>query len=218
MVVMDFDDTLHSNGISQSAIEAINKIHKQGKIIGIVSGSGLESIISKINNNLMNSIDFIGSSNGALITEDKKKYLLVSEEKVAILGKLKDEFIKYSKFGKFVDTKYSIGLITKDNKLRNELKVIINSYNGVFCSEWNNGVSAVLITKYEALEKFCKYKEINPVVLAIGDSENDIPLFEFASKTKGKACLVGNSKIENNLINYKSKFKFGDGVADCIQN
>lgn len=222
MLVMDFDDTLFHGNISKRAMFTISLAHEKGCEVGIISGSPISNILKKLSTNkeILQYIDFIGSSNGALIYQKGRTTKLVSNMQIQQLEYVKNDFQKYSKCGLIIDTGYSIGILTKDKGIQNKIKQSIYgkySTNNLFISTWNSGISVVLITKYKAMRKYCQLRKVEPVTLAIGDSENDIPLFLFSREREGVSCVVGNSTLTSSLIDYKSPLEFGDGVADCIE-
>lgn len=221
MIVMDFDDTLYHDGIEPCAVECIREKRKAGAIIGVLSGSGLESVLEKAalsSAELLLNIDFIGSSNGALMTEPfsgRQQICLVPEEQVLLLGRLRDEFARYSSHGRIVDTGYSVGLLTTDECLKDEIECMLSGSSCVTPSRWATGISAVLITKYDALDRYCALRGLTPVVLAIGDSENDLPMFRFAKERGGISALVGNRRpgVGADIV---ATAPYGAGVAEIL--
>ncbi len=97
--------------------------------------------------------------------------------------------------------------------LRAELSTIKNVETS---SSWENNVEAMAsnVTKGEALRNLCLDLDIRPdEVVAIGDSENDLSMFEFA----GLSIAMGNGDgfIKSNAM-YTTDTNDNDGVAKAF--
>lgn len=104
--------------------------------------------------------------------------------------------------------------LDKLQRFRKRLSVF-NNIN--ISSSWSNNVEAMAmnVSKGQALKKLCKNLDISPQeVIAIGDSENDLSMLDFA----GLSVAMGNGaeKIKEN-VDYITDLNDNHGVAKVIE-
>jgi hydroxymethylpyrimidine pyrophosphatase-like HAD family hydrolase len=90
---------------------------------------------------------------------------------------------------------------------------------GLKVQTWATGVGISPVTKYDGLDRyFTEHEGEVPVALALGDSENDIPLFTYAKEHGGYAGQVGNGRDLDYQVDFKAEASAGAGVAEIIEH
>lgn len=92
---------------------------------------------------------------------------------------------------------------------------ILNNIN--ISSSWSNNIEAVAmnVSKGQALKELCRKLDISPKeVIAIGDSENDLSMLNFAGL--GVAMENASDKIKKQ-VDYITDLNDNDGVAKVIE-
>lgn len=137
-------------------------------------------------------------------------------------GKTTIDMHIFDSIGELVDNEdlnvYKFLFIDEDRAKLNSLREELNSFTGLgTSSSWPNNIEAMVsnVSKGYALKELSQILNIKPQeIMAIGDSENDMSMFEFA----GFKVSMGNGEdILKDISDYITDTNNDDGVAKAIE-
>lgn len=215
-VVVDVDGTLTNRQglLHLKAVKYIRKVEKIGIPVLLASGNALPIV--------KGLAGYIGCS-GAVIAEDggvveyKENIILLGnrEEPLKFLSELKKIVGKVDE--SFTNRYRHVDIAIKrtmDKKIL--IKVLSNFPNlKLVDSGYAYHVHDIYVDKGRALLRACEMMNVNPKkVIAIGDSELDIPMFRVAGYS---VALANASIVVKNEANYTTKKGYGEGFVEFIK-
>jgi phosphoglycolate phosphatase (TIGR01487 family) len=205
---IDIDGTLTENGggtIHLPAFQNLRTLEKLGyRIIYVTGRSSIEAYILSV---FGGTTKVAVGENGGVITTSPKDHILIGNKEKCIIGyNILNKNIENVKMTNGFDRMTEIVLertfdIDKGKKILKENNLDLNLYDSKYAFHINNRG----INKATGLAKALDILKINPSeTVTIGDSETDIPLFEFCGfsialnhsdkivKSKAKHVVSGN--------------------------
>ncbi len=230
IVLSDFDGTIYHDGeVDPKVVEAFRREHEEGRRVGIVTGAGVNHVLDSLEETgateMLQYVDFIATQSAAEFHtlengEVTESIYLVTDEVREMVADLHPRFEEICG-GSTFNWGGSLGYMTGDDierrdSIAEELRKEFTPY-GLKVQTWATGVGVSPVTKYDGLDRyFTEHEGEIPVALALGDSENDVPLFTFAKEHGGYAGQVGNGRDLDFTVDYKATAHAGAGVAEII--
>lgn len=232
IVLSDFDGTIYHEGkVDPKAVETFRREHEEGRRVGIVTGAGVDYVLESLDEagatELLQYVDFIATQSAAEFHtldngEVTESIYLVTDETRDLVAELHPKFEEICG-GPTFNWGGSLGYLTGDDVERRDriaaaLEEEFTPY-GLKVQTWATGVGISPVTKYDGLDRyFAEHEGGAPVALALGDSENDIPLFTYAKEHGGYAGQVGNGRDLDYQVDFKAEASAGAGVAEIIDH
>jgi len=220
LIVFDVDNTLAKPNmpIPQSVIKALKQFEIRGVKIFLISGKPV-SYLSGLARQLGLQNPMLSGENGAIIYYSNKfppkKSIIAIRKKAKILEKLESEIV--NKFGKRVwiqPNLFNLTIFPMTERVKEELFqfVVTNASENSFKKKFriykhSDSIEVVhlYIDKGFALRKITRLNKIKKYeVIAVGDAENDIPMF----KEAGISIGIGMSGTTYSFPNIQKAIQF----------
>jgi phosphoglycolate phosphatase len=214
---IDIDGTLTENGggtIHLPAFQNLRTLEKLGyRIIYVTGRSSIEAYILSV---FGGTTKVAVGENGGVITTSPKDHIMIGNKERCIMGyNILNKNIENVKMTSGVDRMTEIVLertfdIDKGKKILKENNLDLNLYDSKYAFHINNRG----INKATGLAKALDILKINPSeTVTIGDSETDIPLFEFCGFS---IALNHSDKIVKSKANHVVSGNEGKGLVEAL--
>ncbi len=214
---IDIDGTLTENGggtIHLPAFQNLRTLEKLGyRIIYVTGRSSIEAYILSV---FGGTTKIAVGENGGVITTSPKDHILIGNKEKCIMGyNILNKNIENVKMTNGFDRMTEIVLertfdIDKGKKILKENNLDLNLYDSKYAFHINNRG----INKATGLAKALDILKINPSeTVTIGDSETDIPLFEFCGFS---IALNHSDKCVKSKANYVVSGNEGKGLVEAL--
>jgi phosphoglycolate phosphatase (TIGR01487 family) len=214
---IDIDGTLTENGggtIHLPAFQNLRTLEKLGyRIIYVTGRSSIEAYILSV---FGGTTKVAVGENGGVITTSPKDHILIGNKEKCIIGyNILNKNIENVKMTNGFDRMTEIVLertfdIDKGKKILKENNLDLNLYDSKYAFHINNRG----INKATGLAKALDILKINPSeTVTIGDSETDIPLFEFCGFS---IALNHSDKSVKSKANYVVSGNEGKGLVEAL--
>jgi phosphoglycolate phosphatase len=214
---IDIDGTLTENGggtIHLPAFQNLRTLEKLGyRIIYVTGRSSIEAYILSV---FGGTTKIAVGENGGVITTSPKDHILIGNKEKCIMGyNILNKNIENVKMTNGFDRMTEIVLertfdIDKGKKILKENNLDLNLYDSKYAFHINNRG----INKATGLAKALDILKINPSeTVTIGDSETDIPLFEFCGFS---IALNHSDKSVKSKANYVVSGNEGKGLVEAL--
>ncbi|MDF2737037.1 MAG: phosphoglycolate phosphatase [Nitrososphaeraceae archaeon] len=214
---IDIDGTLTENGggtIHLPAFQNLRTLEKLGyRIIYVTGRSSIEAYILSV---FGGTTKVAVGENGGVITTSPKDHILIGNKEKCIIGyNILNKNIENVKMTNGFDRMTEIVLertfdIDKGKKILKENNLDLNLYDSKYAFHINNRG----INKATGLAKALDILKINPSeTVTIGDSETDIPLFEFCGFS---IALNHSDKIVKSKANHVVSGNEGKGLVEAL--
>ena len=214
---IDIDGTLTENGggtIHLPAFQNLRTLEKLGyRIIYVTGRSSIEAYILSV---FGGTTKIAVGENGGVITTSPKDHILIGNKEKCIIGyNILNKNIENVKMTNGFDRMTEIVLertfdIDKGKKILKENNLDLNLYDSKYAFHINNRG----INKATGLAKALDILKINPSeTVTIGDSETDIPLFEFCGFS---IALNHSDKIVKSKANHVVSGNEGKGLVEAL--
>jgi phosphoglycolate phosphatase len=214
---IDIDGTLTENGggiIYLPALQNLRTLEKLGyRIIYVTGRSSIEAYILSVFGGTTKIA--VGENGGAVTLSPTEHILLGNKEKCIIGYNILKRKIENVKMKNVFDRKTEIVLertfdIDKGKKILKENNLDLDIHDSKYSFHINNKG----INKARGLAKALDILEIKPSeTVTIGDSETDIPLFEFCGFS---IALNHSDKIVKSKANHVVSGKEGKGLVEAL--
>ena len=214
---IDIDGTLTENGggtIHLPAFQNLRTLEKLGyRIIYVTGRSSIEAYILSV---FGGTTKVAVGENGGVITTSPKDHILIGNKEKCIIGyNILNKNIENVKMTNGFDRMTEIVLertfdIDKGKKIFKENDLDLDLYDSKYSFHINNRG----INKATGLAKALDILKINPSeTVTIGDSETDIPLFEFCGFS---IALNHSDKIVKSKANHVVSGNEGKGLVEAL--
>jgi phosphoglycolate phosphatase len=217
LFAIDIDGTITINGDGTVNLEILSKLRylvKLGyKIVYVTGRSSIEAfILSVFGGTTKISI----GENGGVITKSPTEHILLADKKKCILGynilAKKFDNIKHNRvFPRMTEVVLNRSFdIDKGNKIlkENNLDLVIVDSNYAY------HINEKKINKAYGLQYLLRSIKITPSeVVAIGDSETDIPMFELCENS---VTFEGSKNIVKKMAKFVVKGENGEGLINAL--
>ena len=214
---IDIDGTLTENGggtIHLPALQNLRTLEKLGyRIIYVTGRSSIEAYILSV---FGGTTKVAVGENGGVITTSPKDHIMIGNKEKCVMGyNILNKNIENVKMTNGFDRMTEIVLertfdIDKGKKILKENNLDLNLYDSKYAFHINNRG----INKATGLAKALDILKINPSeTVTIGDSETDIPLFEFCGFS---IALNHSDKIVKSKANHVVSGKEGKGLVEAL--
>jgi phosphoglycolate phosphatase len=217
LFAIDIDGTITINGGGTVNLEILSKLRylvKLGyKIVYVTGRSSIEAfILSVFGGTTKISI----GENGGVITKSPTEHILLADKKKCILGynilsKKFENIMNNQVFPRMTEVVLNRTFdIDKGNKIlkENDLDLVIVDSNYAY------HINEKKINKAYGLQYLLRSIEINPSeVVAIGDSETDIPMFELCENS---VTFESSKNIVKKMAKFVVKGENGEGLINAL--
>jgi phosphoglycolate phosphatase len=217
LFAIDIDGTITINGDGTVNLEILSKLRylvKLGyKIVYVTGRSSIEAfILSVFGGTTKISI----GENGGVITKSPTEHILLADKKKCILGynilsNKFDNIMHNQVFPRMTEVVLNRTFdIEKGNKIlkENNLDLVIVDSNYAY------HINEKKINKAYGLQYLLRSIEINPSeVVAIGDSETDIPMFELCENS---VTFESSKSIVKKMAKFVVKGENGEGLINAL--
>lgn len=205
IICTDYDGTLNHNGIDDVKIAAIAKWRNAGNLFGVVSGRGIKSLLSIIEDKNF-EYDFLIANNGAIICDKQQNIIKEFRCKGSLAKPFIEDLFKWGCPFANIDTYQSL-MVIEDSSDLDEGEIRLEDVPDI---EYFNQINTELDTKEDAAEVVLKIKEKYYGVLVPLQNGECIDITDFnVNKANGIYAL-----LEALDASYDDVIAVGDNIND----
>ncbi len=205
IICTDYDGTLNHNGIDDVKIAAIAKWRNAGNLFGVVSGRGIKSLLSIIEDKNF-EYDFLIANNGAIICDKQQNIIKEFRCKGSLAKPFIEDLFKWGCPFANIDT-YQSFMVIEDSSDLDEGEIRLEDVPDI---EYFNQINTELDTKEDAAEVVLKIKEKYYGVLVPLQNGECIDITDFnVNKANGIYAL-----LEALGASYDDVIAVGDNIND----